>query len=148
MKRLLLFTILFTAILFLVAGCSKDDDVNPKADFTGTWKVTTESSVYLNSDGSSFRDEYITEDDVNTDPDYEVVITDEVILVEGESLTYDLSDNSFTFKLEGETMKFDYTIKGDNMTWKNTQLNRKIEYDGTVYTTIPKQVTTVSLTRK
>lgn len=72
-----LFTLLLITTLF-VSSCSKDNDTAPSSSkFNGTWIATSESAVYLNLDGTSFRDDFITEDDVDTDPDYEVVITDD-----------------------------------------------------------------------
>lgn len=142
-------TFLFAAIILFIASCSKDNDTNPKSDFTGTWAVTSESTVFLNTDGTSFRDNFITEDDVDSDPSYNVVITDEAMLLDGQTAIYNnLTSSSFNLNVDGESIKVDYTIKGNNMTWKSIELNKKIEYNGTVYTTIPKQVSTVTLTRK
>lgn len=141
-------TFLLIATILLVVGCSKDD-TKPKSDFTGTWEVTSESTVYLNSDGTSFRDDFITEDDVDSDPGYNVVITDEAILLDEQTTTYNgRTNSSFNLIVDGEALKIEYTINGNNMTWKNIQLNHKIEYEGTLYTTIPKQVTTLTFSRK
>ena len=148
------FTILLMIITFFVAGCSKDKNTIPNSDLKGTWKVTTESTVYLNLDGSSFRDKVITEDDVDTNPVYDIVITEDVVIVDGETATYKISKNTITLTAEGESLTFNYTVKGSEMTWINTELNHFVKYDGPPNdaalwgTTVPKQVLTMTMTRK
>jgi hypothetical protein len=135
MKKTLLFSLL--ALFTLIVSCKKDNDETPTAaSIAGTWQVTYDQTLFQYADGTPFREYGITEDDEDTSPDYNLTITNTTISSSGEdgsgeTYTYTLStmDSKNYINLDSGNgiVTYEYTIAGNEMTWRSEQVNYVVE---------------------
>jgi hypothetical protein len=108
MKNVLKATLLSLSLLILLSACKKEEEIDPRDQFVGTWKGTQRMIVLdLQFDQSDTFTQIITKD-----PDYPNKIklgfpdTDESYSakVVGNAYTYD--ESSFTYNQDGYTYTF------------------------------------------
>jgi hypothetical protein len=155
MKKTILFA-LATLFTFFISCKNDDDEITPNAPIAGTWQVTYDQSVFQYADGTPFREYGITEDDEDTDPRYNLTITNTTITSggeegSGESYPYTLSTSNSKNYINVETelglVNYEYTVAGNEMTWRAEQINFVVNGpDGTG--TIPKYIMVLKMTKQ
>lgn len=125
-------------ILFMVSalavGCSKSNDNNPINPLLGKWRALTMEILYQNEDGSSYRDEVITDDVILDDPKFTLIMKEETLIIrndDGHEDEYDYShkNKSIEFTIDNRVRKVNYVLTGNELVLTNTEKDEQVHDD-------------------
>lgn len=117
MKTKKLFTILFSILILIVAGCDKEENpTGPENDIVGTWVLTKVilpdyGNMEVNPQPLGLQMTL----KVNSDKTFEMTVVDSDS-TETDTGTWSISNGKITIKSNtGETLVFDYELTGNQL---------------------------------